>query len=218
MIVLENISKSYETQILKNFSYSFPEEGIVCLFGPSGCGKTTLLRLLLGLEKLDSGKILGLEGKRTSVVFQEDQLLPWLSGLENILSTATDEAQCKELVTAFEMEEYCHKFPSEMSGGMKRRIAILRALAHDGDITFLDEPLQALDLVKRRNIIDILRNRLDHKLVIFITHHIEEVLAMADLLLILQGEPLRIVKEIKRENFLSANEMATLIRPYYQNQ
>lgn len=216
MIVLHQLSKSYQTHVLKNFSYTFPETGIVCLFGPSGCGKTTLLRLLLGLEKPNHGTIQGLEGKRTSIVFQEDQLLPWLTGWENILSTAREESLCHELVKAFEMEESVHKFPAQMSGGMKRRIAILRALAYDGDVFFLDEPFQALDLVKRKNIIDILHHRLEGKLVIFVTHHIEEVLAIADRLLILQGSPLVIAKEMHRKDFLSEKEMASLIAPYYE--
>lgn len=215
MIQLEHVSKKHQQPLFEDFSYNFPEKGIVCFFGPSGSGKTTLLNLILGLETPDSGRIQGTEGKRTSVVFQEDRLLPWFNGLENILAVNENFNFCWDWIQKFGMEAEVSKFPDEMSGGLKRQIAILRALAYDGDLFFLDEPFQALDLVKRKEIIELLRSHLSNKLTIFITHHLEEVLAMADVLLIFHGEPLKIIEEIHRKDFTTLEEMSRKISSFY---
>lgn len=171
---------------------------------------------MLGLEIPDTGRLHGIEGKTTSVVFQEDRLLPWLSGKENILAVTDNMELCEELIKEFDMEADIHKLPDEMSGGMKRRVTILRALAYNGDIFFLDEPFQALDFMKRKEIMDLLRKRLANKLTFFITHHIEEVFALADVLLVFHGEPLEIVEQIPRTDFLSETEIAKKIASYYK--
>ena len=97
MIALEDVSFAYgQKPVLQAVSLRFPKSGAVCLFGASGCGKTTLLRLLSGLEKPDKGRLTGLEGKRTAMLFQEDRLLPWLSVLENVAVVL--EGPCVSLV------------------------------------------------------------------------------------------------------------------------
>ncbi len=217
MISLENISKSYQKEIYKNFTYSFPEKGFICIFAPSGYGKTTLFRLMLGLDKPDSGKILGLEKLRTSVVFQDDRLLPWLNGKENLLAVSKDEKFCSELIEEFGLEDDILKYPDEMSGGIRRQVSILRALQYNGDVFFLDEPFQAIDMVKCEEIIGILRKRLKDKLTFFITHHLDEVYALADVMLILQGNPLEVKDVLFQKDFPSKEQMHAKLNQYYMS-
>lgn len=214
MISLERITKSYEKELYKEFSYAFPTEGIICLFAPSGYGKTTLFRLMLGLDKPESGRIMGMDNLRTSVVFQEDRLLPWLSGKENLLAVSKDEALCEKLIEEFGLQEDILKYPDQMSGGIRRQVSIMRALLYDGDVFFLDEPFQAIDVVKREEIITILKKRLRGKLTFFITHHLDEVYAFADCMLILQGTPLQVKETIHREDFRSIESLYEKINCY----
>lgn len=133
MIALEDVSFAYgQKPVLQAVSLRFPKSGAVCLFGASGCGKTTLLRLLSGLEKPDKGRLTGLEGKRTAMLFQEDRLLPWLSVLENVavvLEGPDARARAADWLELVGLADAAHKRPAALSGGMRRRAALARALA-----------------------------------------------------------------------------------------
>jgi len=138
--------------VLDRFSLELPGEGITCLSGPSGCGKTTLFRLIAGLLRPQSGKIISAFSK-ISYMFQEDRLLPWLSALENleaVLPTG-ERDRARLILTELGLGDELHAKPSELSGGMKRRVALARALAFDGDLMLLDEPFTGLEpeLVKK---------------------------------------------------------------------
>ncbi len=146
MIELKNVVCSYEKKtVLSDLSLRLPERGAVAVTGPSGKGKTTLLKLLAGLVLPVSGSIEGLLGKRVSMVFQEDRLLPWRMALENAALFCGDEAHAKETLIALELGDALNKRPDELSGGMRRRVAIARALCFGGDILLLDEPFKGLD-------------------------------------------------------------------------
>ena len=125
-------------------------DGITCIMGESGYGKTTLLHTIAGLVKKDSGSIEG-GPSRPAVMFQEDRLFPWLNALDNITVVCNNEEKARSLLNAVELGDHAGKFPSELSGGMKRRVALARTLSFDSDMIILDEPFKGLDeaLTKR---------------------------------------------------------------------
>lgn len=133
--------------ILKNFNIHISPGEHVAIMGPSGCGKTSLMRLISGLIKPESGSV-SVEGT-VSCVFQEPRLLPWMNTMENIRcvlgSSPQSTAQAMRWLELMELENAADKYPSQLSGGMQQRAAIARALAYGGDILLLDEPLKGLD-------------------------------------------------------------------------
>ena len=142
---LEMINVSYDDkQVLKDFSAEFGP-GITLLTGPSGFGKTTLLHTIAGLIKPESGRIEGAPQK-PSLMFQDDRLFPWLSALKNIEIVCDDEAKARSLLKAVELEGEADTLPEELSGGMRRRVALARALAFGGDMLLLDEPFKGMDI------------------------------------------------------------------------
>lgn len=154
-IKINNISKSYgEKKVLRNLTLEIHTGTITVLRGASGCGKTTLLKILAGLEKQDSGTV-ELSGK-ISMVFQENRLLPWLTALENVAAVSNKRTASKylDLVGLGDNED---KFPEELSGGMCRRLAIARALSYGGDILILDEPFTGLDSELKTKISDLFK-------------------------------------------------------------
>lgn len=176
MIKLKHIEKSFgEKRVLSGVSLALPEGKITALMGASGRGKTTLLRILLGLETADSGEVRGMEGIRVSAVFQEDRLLPRLTAEGNLrfvggrdisaLLSALDLAGETEPVEAF-------------SGGMKRRVAIARAISVPFDLLALDEPFRGLDEEMKQKSIALVRRYSAGKTVLLITHDIAEARAM----------------------------------------
>lgn len=174
MIKIENISKSFGgKQVLKNISAEIPESGIFAVSGVSGSGKTTLLRILAGLEKPDGGTVSGLDGKKISVMFQNDRLLPWLTALENIAVVCNRETAEKWLEKV-ELLPAADKKPNELSGGMCRRVALARALAFDGDVLLLDEPFKGLDSALRGRMIKSVEEFAQTRPVILITHDSDE--------------------------------------------
>ncbi|HOD02522.1 MAG: Bicarbonate transport ATP-binding protein CmpD [Firmicutes bacterium ADurb.Bin300] len=181
MISLDKVSVSFAgKQILKNFSITFNDGEFVCLLGASGCGKTTILRLASGLSLPDSGEIMRDESLRQSFVFQENRLLPWYDALGNILAIANDRERAQYYLREIGLGEDMHKFPNELSGGMKRRLSIARALAFGGDVFFLDEPLRELDKKTALLVHDLLKKELKGKTVIMVTHIPEQASLLAD--------------------------------------
>ena len=158
-------------RVLNGLNARIPFSGTTVVSGPSGCGKTTLLRVLMGLQRLDSGSITGLMGRRLSVVFQEDRLLPWLTALENV-ALVSDADNAKRYLTALGLGEALMQKPAALSGGMKRRVAIARALAFGGDMLLLDEPFTGLDEAARAQAARILLE--SGKPLLLVTHSGEE--------------------------------------------
>ena len=167
-IRIEHLTKSYGAHtILRDFSTMLSLEGATVLRGVSGAGKTTLFRLLLGLETPDEGTITGMERRRPAVVFQEDRLLPWATALENV-SLVSDKTRAEQALSRLGLCDNLCQLPRELSGGMKRRVAIARAIAYRGDILFLDEPFTGLDEENKQIAVGALR---DEKVpIIVITH------------------------------------------------
>ena len=145
MLEIQGINKFFgEHKVLKNVNTVFDDGGIYCLMGASGMGKTTLLRIILGLEIKDSGEIIGVNKDEISVMFQEDRLFPWMTAVENA-SAGSDSASAEKALRAMGLEQSFRDFPETMSGGMRRRVALARAVAAGGDLLLLDEPFNGLD-------------------------------------------------------------------------
>ncbi len=172
-IRIEKLCKSYgENRVLSDFSAVFPEGKTSCVMGASGCGKTTLLRILLGLEKPDSGEILGLPDP-ISAVFQEDRLAEPFSAVAN-LSLVTGKRISRDILrahlSALGLSDSLDKPVRELSGGMRRRVAIARAVLYDAPLVLLDEPFKGLDGETKKTVMDYVRESCAGKTVILVTH------------------------------------------------
>lgn len=194
---VKGLVKAYDgTKIIDGFDIEFPEKGVVCLLGKSGCGKTTLMNCIAGLEKYDGGTVEGIDRKKISFVFQEDRLLPWINARNNILAVNNDEKLCDDILDKMGLAEHAKKLPKELSGGMRQRVAIARAAAYGGDIIMLDEPFKGIDIKTKAAVFELVKGFIKDKLCIFITHDIEEAKALADIIVILDGPPLRAVRTV----------------------
>ncbi|KOX92073.1 ABC transporter ATP-binding protein [Haloarcula rubripromontorii] len=205
-IVVDGVSKAYDSvQALSNVSLAVRDGEFCCIVGPSGCGKTTLLRTIAGLDAADSGSIL-VDGDRVTepgldrgMVFQEYALFPWRTVRGNIRfgldRPACDCADCeqriRELVDLVGLAGFEDAYPTELSGGMKQRVGIARALAVDPEILLLDEPFGSVDARTR----DRLHNELldiwaeTRQTVVFVTHDIDEAVKLADRIVVLDDDP-----------------------------
>ena len=175
-IRVENLCKSYgDNQVLDHFSCVFQEKKRTCIMGKSGVGKTTLLSILLGIEKADSGTIDGLQGKKISAVFQENRLFENLDAVTNIrITTGKTDTEIVSLLKEMDLPETDKKPVQEYSGGMKRRVAIARALLADYDLLLMDEPLKGLDEATKNKVEEIIKKNTADKTVIFVTHDEKE--------------------------------------------
>ena len=171
-ITLRNVSKRFGDKIvLENFSAVFPAGETSVLMGVSGGGKTTLLRLILGLETPDGGEISGVPPK-CAAVFQEDRLCPQLTALGNVLLAAgrKKEREARELLTRLGLAESIDTPAADLSGGMRRRTALARALCSEYDLLVLDEPFKGLDEQTRRTAIETVREQTRGRTVLLVTH------------------------------------------------
>ena len=177
-IKVDHVSKAYgEQQILRDLCCVFPEGKTTCIRGRSGCGKTTLIRLLLGLDIPDKGKIEVISDRKISAVFQEDRLCENLSAASNIRLVCAKTISDRELEEAYKavaLTEVWQKPVRELSGGMRRRVSILRALLADSDCVIMDEPLRGLDEKTRTKTIDYILKKTEGKTLIFVTHEEQE--------------------------------------------
>lgn len=170
---LNGIGKRFgEKEVLRGLTVTIPEGEVTALMGASGCGKTTLLRILMGLETADSGTITGLAGRRISAVFQEDRLLLRLTAEGNLRFVAETEAQRREIMPLLAEMGLAEErgAAADFSGGMKRRLAIARALLAEYDLLLLDEPFRGLDGETRARVMDAVRRRSAGKTVLLVTH------------------------------------------------
>lgn len=177
------VCKSYKQPVLNDFNAVFYEHKINVITGISGCGKTTLLRLLLGLEVVDSGKIIGLEDQKIACIFQADHLCKNLTVQSNIklVNDHLTNTCIKEALSDVGMGDYASYYIHECSGGMKRRVAILRALLSEFDVLIMDEPFKGLDQSTKEKVILFLKEKIQNKTVIFVTHDQSELAYFKDL-------------------------------------
>ncbi|MCI0336833.1 MAG: ABC transporter ATP-binding protein [Acidobacteria bacterium] len=197
---LEKVTRSFAAvEVLNPLTLDIPRGEFVAVVGPSGCGKTTLLNLLSGFIEPSSGEIT--RSGRMRMVYQQDGLFPWLTVTENIslgLRHLKDEreleSQLKELTALIKLEGFENHYPHQLSGGMRQRVEIARALAGDTDVLLLDEPFSALDyltrLRMRRELARMLRER--PRTVVLVTHDIEEAAQLADRVIVFSERPAQV--------------------------
>lgn len=179
-IQLQNVCKTFDQHpVFINWNQNFKTGMVHVLKGPSGCGKTTLLRMLMGLEIPDSGTITPLQSYRKAAVFQEDRLCENLSAMQNVLMVVRNQSK-KDLLDQLKQDFYqvglddMYQKVSTLSGGMKRRVAILRAMYANADIIFFDEPLKGLDDTTKEKVMLFIKERIKDKTVFWVTHDVDE--------------------------------------------
>lgn len=170
MVLFENITVKYgDKTVINDFNADLSDNRITALTGPSGSGKTTLLSVAAGILKPSGGRFVCDE--KISVMFQEPRLFPWLTALENVSAVMSEDAprnRASQILKSVGISEF-DKYPSELSGGMKQRVAFARALAYDSELLLLDEPFSALDTDNRKQMLELLAA--DGRRVIFVTHN-----------------------------------------------
>lgn len=177
MLKLENITVSYKKKtVIKDLSFEFEDGHHYAVTGASGIGKTTLINVIAGLKKAKSGSVTS-SYKRPAYIFQEPRLFPWLTALENVCAVTKDTEKARQLLhRLINEDDIDEKYPNELSGGMKQRVSIARALVYDSDIVLMDEPFKGLDSKTADDVRRFVFDRLSGKTVIMITHSAEDIL------------------------------------------
>ncbi len=188
MIELKNIHVSFgDKQVIRDFSFLFEKGKHYALFGPSGCGKTTLLRVIAGLQASTSGSVLCADDLRLSFCFQEDRLLPWRTVRDNVILALPREVQADKARAARIAQTWLERvglrgegdaLPAALSGGMKRRASLARALAFDAPVMLMDEPFRALDDASHAEMLRLTRSLAQGKTLILVTHDIADTEGM----------------------------------------
>jgi ABC-type nitrate/sulfonate/bicarbonate transport system ATPase subunit len=203
-LYLEKVSRSFgETEVLRELTLSIIRGSFVAVVGPSGCGKSTLLNLLAGFDQPSSG-LIARHGE-IRMVYQQDGLFPWLTAAENValgLRKLADPVergrQTQELLGLIRLEGFAGHYPHQLSGGMRQRVELARALAGDSDILLLDEPFSAVDYLTRLRLRGELARLLEERprTVVLVTHDIEEAAQLADRVIVLSERPAQIRYEL----------------------
>jgi NitT/TauT family transport system ATP-binding protein len=217
-VSVRNVSKNYgDVQALKDLSLDFPRGELTSLLGPSGCGKTTLLKIIAGLLPQTSGtievdgKIITSPGPDRAFVFQDFALLPWANVMRNVafglelrgVAKSEREAIAEKYIREVGLTGFELKFPHQLSGGMRQRVGLARALSVDAQVLLLDEPFSAVDEQTRRkfqeDMLELVAN--EKKTFIFVTHSIEEAVYVSDQIAILLPRPSRVSEIIRPSSF-----------------
>ena len=217
-VSVRNVSKAYgDVEALRSLSLDFPRGQLTSLLGPSGCGKTTLLKIIAGLLQADSGEItvngsaVTGPGPDRAFVFQDFALLPWANVIRNVAfglelrgapkSEREDIARAQ--IANVGLSGFENAFPHELSGGMRQRVGLARALSVDAQVLLMDEPFSAVDEQTRRkfqeDLLSLVQN--ENKTFIFVTHSIEEAVYVSDQIAILLPRPSRVHEIIRPSGF-----------------
>jgi len=221
VLEIKNITKTFhqnksEISVLEDISFSVDKDEFVCIVGPSGCGKSTLLRIIAGLEKADSGEILfhGQPQKspnpKITMIFQLFGLLPWKTALENVeiplevleIKKEAREEIAKSYLRMVGLEGFENIYPHDLSGGMKQRVGIARALALQPEVLLMDEPFSSLDELTAKTlrtlVLEIWHDpSLPTNTFLMVSHNVEEAVYMADRVMVMSPRPGRIVGEVR---------------------
>lgn len=218
LLEINNISKTFNTlngeiNAIKSISFDVNNEQFIAIVGSSGCGKSTLLNIISGLLEKTNGTIkFYKENPIIGYMLQEDALLPYLNILDNAtlglslkkIKTKENIEYTKRLLETYGLKDFIYKYPKELSGGMKQRVALIRTLAIKPDILLLDEPFSALDYQSRLSVSEDVYNiiKKEKKTVIMITHDIAEAISLSDKIIVLSKRPSMVKKiyDIEMEN------------------
>ncbi len=185
-IRISHVSKSFgKLKVLDDLNFEIKKGERILIFGPTGIGKTTILKMIAGILKADGGSV---EVKGTvGYVFQEPRLLPWKTAVENINLVLSDRKKAKEWLEKVGLKGFENHYPNSLSGGMKQKVALARALAIEPQILLLDEPLSGLDFKARDEILSLLDKILsaNRSTVVYVTHNMKEVSNFTDKVLVL---------------------------------
>ncbi|HEY8417057.1 MAG TPA: ABC transporter ATP-binding protein [Limnochordales bacterium] len=216
VVELRHVTVTYhtpsgETRAVDDLSLRVEEGEFVSVVGPSGCGKSTLLSLIAGLIRPDAGEVrvggVPVRGPHPAVgyMLQQDHLFDWRTVLDNCLlglevqgrRTRTAVARVRRLLGEYGLGEFAHRFPAQLSGGMRQRAALVRTLATDPQVLLLDEPFSALDYQTRLKLEDEMSQilRRQRRTVVMVTHDIAEAVSMADRVIVLTRRPARVKRE-----------------------
>ena len=216
-ILIEGVGKVFHTAgrdmvALQGIDLAIPQGQFVCLLGPSGCGKSTLLNAVAGFAPPTTGtitaggRLVTGPGPERGMVFQEYALFPWMTVADNIgfglriqgKGEAATGARVDELLALLSLADFRHRYPKDLSGGMRQRVAIARVLALDSPIMLMDEPFGALDALTRRNLQDELLRLWAalNKTILFVTHSIEEAIYLADRIVVMTYRPGTIKRDL----------------------
>ena len=173
-IIITDLCKTFDdNEVLKNVNITLKDNSIYCLMGTSGIGKTTFLRILMGLEHADSGSVSGIDTKSISCMFQEDRLIPYLSAIDNVrivLHGKNNRDEIRNHLLSILPDDSLDIPVSSLSGGMKRRVALARALSYPGKLIILDEPFTGLDKDTKLNVIDYILKMRNNRTLLITTH------------------------------------------------
>ncbi|MDR2572616.1 MAG: ABC transporter ATP-binding protein [Oscillospiraceae bacterium] len=205
MITFKNVNIRFnDIVVMENFCDEFEENKISCIMGPSGCGKTTLLNLIAGIQKENSGEIT--KPKNISYVFQEEALIPQKTARKNLelvlKSIYREKTELKTIIDKYlkasDLETAADLYPHEMSGGMRQRLALIRAFAYPSDILLMDEPFKALDKALKDSIIETFLKlyKEDNRTVLFVTHDIEEAKKTGNFIKKYSNKPMKLLENI----------------------
>ena len=217
-VTVKNVFKNYgETEALRDLSLDFPRGELTSLLGPSGCGKTTLLKIIAGLlpatsgEVIVNGQIVKEPGPDRAFVFQDFALLPWASVIRNVgfglelrgVAKSERESIAAKYIGDVGLKGFENSFPHELSGGMRQRVGLARALSVDSKVLLMDEPFSAVDEQTRRkfqeDLLNLVKN--ESKTFIFVTHSIEEAVYVSDQIALLLPRPSRVSEVIRPSSF-----------------
>jgi NitT/TauT family transport system ATP-binding protein len=223
MIRFEHVQKGFPVtgDVVTDLSFEVPSGEFVVFLGPSGCGKSTILRLIAGLEKASLGQIV-VRSRKIGFVFQDASLMPWRTVLQNILlpleiqnaATSSHQGEALALLADVGLADSAHKLPSQLSGGMKMRVSLARALITRPDILLLDEPFAALDEITRTQIGLEVRAMVERLGIttIFVTHSMNEAIMLGDRAFVLSARPARVtgIMDLRRSSPRSNADRADL--------
>jgi NitT/TauT family transport system ATP-binding protein len=217
-VTVRNVYKNYgKTEALRDLSLDFPRGQLTSLLGPSGCGKTTLLKIIAGLLPATSGEILvngeavKAPGPDRAFVFQDFALMPWASVMRNVafglelrgVVKSERESIAEKYIRQVGLAGFENSYPHELSGGMRQRVGLARALSVDAQVLLMDEPFSAVDEQTRRkfqeDLLGLVKN--ENKTFIFVTHSIEEAVYVSDQIAILLPRPSRVMEIIRPSGF-----------------
>ncbi len=221
-VTVKNVYKNYgSVEALRDLTLEFPRGQLTSLLGPSGCGKTTLLKIIAGLIPATSGEVL-VNGEKVTApgpdrafVFQDFALMPWASVIRNVafglelrgVAKSEREAIAEKYIAEVGLKGFEHSFPHELSGGMRQRVGLARALSVDAQVLLMDEPFSAVDEQTRRkfqeDLLGLVQN--ENKTFIFVTHSIEEAVYVSDQIAILLPRPSRVMEIIRPQGFRNKN-------------
>ncbi len=211
-IAVRNLVKAYQQQlVIDQLSFTLEAGERLALFAPSGAGKTTLLKILAGLDKPDAGSVL-IEEQMPAMLFQEPRLFPYMTVEENIHLPIKLSGQSwtekliedyENWLTVCELSDFRNKYPFQLSGGMRQKVALVRGLLWHPKMAFLDEPFNSIGMSARRNIIEVVKKQNPDLTLLLATHNLEEIALLADSVLYFSGNRLENPLKISAPKFVT---------------